>query len=172
MHTPNKILFHEEQRIRAGFVWIFFVSITALSLGVILFLGAKGNIPKDELFISLGIMLPLYALTTYMMYNGKLVTEVTQKGIYYRWHPIFRRSFFISKESIEQVRERKTPFLHHGFSMLPGFGIIHNVMGRQGLQFRLSNGRQIFIGTQEIFKFKKAVETITTQKIKGNQSER
>jgi hypothetical protein len=171
MHTHDKILFHEEQRIREGFVWIFFISITALSLGVILYLGTKGSIPKGELLLSLGIMLPLYALTTYMMYNGKLVTEVTQKGIYYRWHPLFRRSFFISKESIEGVAERKSPFMHHGFSMLPRFGMMHSVMGRQGLQFHLTNGRRIFIGTQEPFKFKKAVETITTQKIKGNQSE-
>jgi len=167
MRTLSKILFREEQRVRKGFVWVFFISITALSLGVLVFLGGTGNIPRNELMISLSIMLPLYVLTTYLMYHAKLVTEVTQKGIHYRWHPLFRKSFFISKESIESVAERNSPFMHHGFSMFPGFGVIHNVTGRQGLQFHLSSGRQIFIGTQELHKFKKAVEAITTLKIKG-----
>jgi hypothetical protein len=119
MHTHDKILFHEEQRIREGFVWIFFISITALSLGVILYLGTKGSIPKGELLLSLGIMLPLYALTTYLLYNGKLVTEVTNKGIYYRWHPLFRRSFFISKESIEGVGRRNSAVMLQGVRMVP-----------------------------------------------------
>jgi hypothetical protein len=166
--TPSgKILFHEEQRIRESRIWWFFIAMSVITLGLIVVLGLRGELPKGEFAIALGILLPTYAASFYMMYASKLVVEVSENGVYYRWAPLMRKPLFIPRENITRAEERRSPFMQYGFHLFPGYGKVHNVSGREGIQFYLANGRRIYLGTQELFRFKKALQSILPHQSKA-----
>jgi hypothetical protein len=166
MKPQRKILFHEKQRMRESRIWWFFIGLSVITLGLIVGLGLKEELPKEEWLIALAIFVPAYAAAFYLMYTATLETEVREDGVYYRWAPLFRKPFFISRDKIARLEERKSPWMQYGFHLFPTYGKVHNVSGRQGIQFYLTNGKKIYLGTQQLFRFRKALETITTQKIK------
>jgi hypothetical protein len=166
--TPSgKILFHEEQRVRESRIWWFFVAMSVLSLGLIAVLGLRGEFPKGEFAIAVAILLPTFAASFYMMYASKLVVDVSEEGVYYRWAPLMRKPLFISKDNIVRAEERRSPFMQYGFHLFPGYGKVHNVSGRDGIQFYLTNGRRIYLGTQDVFRFRKALQSILPLKTKA-----
>lgn len=141
-------------------IWWFFMAMMLITFGLIVVLALRGAIPKEEVLVTFLILVPTFMATFYLMYTAKLGTEVREEGVYYRWAPFFRKSFFIPKESIERFEERKSPLLQYGFHLFPTYGKVHNVSGRQGIQFYLVGGEKIYIGTQELFRFRKALEAI------------
>ena len=167
MKPSGKILFHEEQRIRESRIWWFFVAMSILSLGLIAVLGLKGELPKGEFAIAMAILLPTFAASFYLMYASKLIIEVSEEGVYYRWAPIMRKPLYLSKDEIARAEKRRSPFMQYGFHLFPGYGRVHNVSGREGIQFYLANGRRIYLGTQELFRFKKALQSILPSKTKA-----
>lgn len=142
-------------------IWWFFVAMMVIALGLIVVLALRGAIPREEVLVAFLILVPAFAAAFYLMYAAKLETEVREDGVYYRWTPFFRRFFFISRESIDRFGERKSPLLQYGFRFFPTYGWVHSVSGREGIQFYLTTGRKIYIGTQELFRFRKALEAIT-----------
>lgn len=148
---------------RQSRIWWFFVAMMVIAFGLIVMLALQGKIPPEEVLVTFLILVPAFAAAFYLMYAAKLETNVREEGVYYRWAPFFRKPFFIPGESIERVEERKSPLLQYGFHLFPTYGKVHTVSGRQGLQFYLSDGRKIYIGTQELFRFRKALEAITSK---------
>lgn len=161
MKAPGRILFHEEQRMRQSNIWWLFVTITLFAFALVVLLAVRGDIPREELLIAFAILVPAFAGAFYLMYAAKLETAVKEEGVYYRWAPFFRKPFFISRKSIERAEARKSPLLQYGFNLFPTYGKVHTVSGRQGIQFYLAGGKKIYIGTQELFRFRKALEVIT-----------
>lgn len=160
MKPESKTLFREVQLMRQGSVWWLFIAMSVVALGVVVLLAIKGDLPKQELVLALTILVPVYAIAFYLMYTAQLETEVRVDGVYYRWAPVLRKPLFIKKETIARVEERKSPILQYGFNLFPGYGKVHTVKGRAGFQFYLTTGRKIYIGTQEPFRFRKALESI------------
>lgn len=148
---------------RQSSIWWLFVTMTFIAFGLVVVLAIRGDIPKEELRIVFALLLPAFALAFYLMYTATLETEVREEGVYYRWAPFFRKPFFIPTASIERVVERKSPLLQYGFNLFPTYGKVHTVSGRQGIQFYLAGGKKIYIGTQELFLFLKALEAITSK---------
>lgn len=148
---------------RQSSIWWLFVTMTFIAFGLVVVLAIRGDIPKEELRIAFALLLPAFALAFYLMYTATLETEVREEGVYYRWSPFFRKPFFIPTASIERVVERKSPLLQYGFNLFPTYGKVHTVSGRQGIQFYLAGGKKIYIGTQELFLFLKALEAITSK---------
>lgn len=148
---------------RQSSIWWLFVTMTFIAFGLVVVLAIRGDIPKEELRIVFALLLPAFALAFYLMYTATLETEVREEGVYYRWAPFFRKPFFIPTASIERVVERKSPLLQYGFNLFPTYGKVHTVSGRQGIQFYLTGGKKIYIGTQELFLFLKALEAITSK---------
>lgn len=167
MIPSGKILFHEEQRMRQSRIWWFFLAMSVLSIGLIVVLGLKGELPKGEFALALSLLIPAYAVSFYVMYASKLVVDVSEDGVYYRWAPFMRKPLLITKDSIARAEERRSPFMQYGFHLFPGYGRVHNVSGREGIQFYLTNGRRIYLGTQELFRFKKALQSILLLKTKA-----
>lgn len=163
MKQGGRILFREEQRMRQSSIWWLFVTMTLIAFGLVVLLAVRGDIPQEELLVAFAILVPAFAGAFYLMYAAKLETEVREEGVYYRWAPFFRKPFFIPKESIERVVERKSPLLQYGFNLFPTYGKVHTVSGRQGVQFYLASRKKIYIGSQELFRFLKALEAITSK---------
>lgn len=166
MNPHGRTLFHEEQRMREGSIWWLFVAMFIITGGLVVVLAVRGEIPKRELLTALVVLAPTYTIAFYLMYAAKLETTVREEGVYYRWAPFFRKPSLIPKETIARTEERKSPLWQYGFNLFPGYGKVHTVKGREGLQFYLTTGKRIYIGTQELFRFRKALESITA---KNNQ---
>ena len=148
---------------RHSHIWWFFIAMMIIAFGLIVMLSLQGAIPQGEVRVAFLILVPAFGAAFYLMYAAKLETEVREEGVYYRWTPFFRRFFFVSRESIERFQERKSPLMQYGFRYFPTYGWVHTVSGRQGIQFYLTTGRKIYMGTQELFRFRKALESITSK---------
>lgn len=148
-------------------IWWFFVAMSVLTLALIGVLGLRGEFPKGEFTTAMAILLPTFAASFYLMYASKLIVDISEEGVYYRWAPLMRKPLFMRKDNIARAEERKSPFMQYGFHLFPGYGKVHNVSGREGIQFYLTNGRRIYLGTQELFLFKKALQSILPQNLKA-----
>jgi hypothetical protein len=148
-------LYHEIQHFRQVWLWALVLFISLLSLyGAFqqLILGKPfGNNPAPDgimivLAVLFGIGLPLF------MYTMNLTTEIRSDGLYYRFFPFhlsFRR--IDTKEIKEFEACTYSPIRDYG-----GWGIrygrkgkAYNVSGNRGVQFELSNGKHLLIGSRK-----------------------
>jgi len=108
-----------------------------------------GNNPSSDAVllvvgIIFGFLFPLFFLFS------KLVTEVRDDGLYFRFYP-FHRSF----QKIEFMRIKKYEVrTYRAFKEYGGWGIrysrngkAYNVGGNEGVQLELINGERILIGS-------------------------
>lgn len=119
------------------------------------------------------IIIFLFILVLTVVLNGlfltlKLITEVTDEGLSYRFPPLIMKNRIIPKEEISEYTIRKySPIREYG-----GWGIrwgsgrtgnAYNVKGNMGLQLQLRNGKKVLFGTQRPEAFLAAVEKIKKQ---------
>jgi len=154
----GKILFEEKQSFSRSPVWIIITIAALITIGVMVLLMTTGEMKWKEGGFSLAIMGGTYAIIFGAMHITRFETAVTTKGIYYRWTPFMKRHQFIPRDSLRQVGERKGPWMQYGYKWVPGYGRVHMVSGRQGIQLHLDEGRKVFIGTREPFLLRKALE--------------
>lgn len=93
----------------------------------------------------------------------KLVTEVREDGLYYRFPPFILKFKSFTRDQIVEFEIRKySPVKEYG-----GWGIrvgnrkngyAYNMSGNMGLQLVLSGGKRILIGTERPDALKKAME--------------
>lgn len=158
----GELLFKEEQKLKDSPVkWILIISMSLAVAGMII-LSVTEAIPKNDIPIAFGLLIPVLIISYILIHSSRLITEISDEGIKLYWKPIKKRIVFIGKSEILNAEPRKAPPLQYGFGMWPGYGMIHNVSGRDGIQFYLRNGRKIFIGTQETFLFRKAIDKLTS----------
>jgi hypothetical protein len=167
MRPNEKTLFKEEQQFRQYWLWAIMAMAFLFSTGIIIMVARSEEASSNEAYIAAFILLPVFALTFYLMYISKLETLVTEKGIYFRWAPYFRKYNFISHAEIEKAEERKSPFGQYGFHLIPTYGRVHNVHGRQGVQLYLKNGKKIYLGSQDVIMLKKAVDRVISKQIQS-----
>lgn len=147
-------LYLETQYFRQVWLWALVLFIALLSLyGAFqqLILGIPfGNNPAPDgvmivLAVIFGIGLPLF------MYKTNLTTEIHSDGLYIRFFP-FHLSFH--RIAIREIRGFESctysPIKDYG-----GWGIrygrkgkAYNVSGNRGVQFELSNGKHLLIGSR------------------------
>jgi len=147
-------LYQETQHFRQVWLWALVLFISLLSLyGAFqqLILGEPfGNNPAPDsimivLAILFGIGLPLF------MYTTNLTTEIRSDGLYFRFFPFhlsFRR---IGAQEIKKFEAcTYSPIKDYG-----GWGIrygrkgkAYNISGNRGVQFKLSSGKHLLIGSR------------------------
>jgi len=147
-------LYREIQHFRQVWLWALVLFIALLSLyGAFqqLILGKPfGNNPAPDgvmivLAILFGIGLPLFMNTT------NLTTEICSDGLYFRFFP-FHLSF--RRIGTQEIKDFKactySPIKDYG-----GWGIrygrkgkAYNVSGNRGVQFELSSGKHLLIGSR------------------------
>jgi hypothetical protein len=160
VYEPTGGVLYEENQVFPK--WLGFVLLGPLLVvvGLILFLGNVDEIEKNEAWIAMFIAVPINLLMGYMFFAGKLQTVVTTNGFYYRWRPLQKKFRMIENTDLDEVVSRNAPSFKLGANWVPGYGWMHSTRKGSGLEFRLKNGKKVFIGTSNLFQFERAVRQI------------
>lgn len=153
----NKALFKEEQNFSNIWLYVFVtiaftfaIAPTVLSLYSQVVAGnSYGDKPTSTqgLLILLFLLLTMYAITLLLFNKMKLVTQITSKGLEYKYPPFILKFKTILKQDIERYKIRKYQPGGIGYS-LGKAGRAYNVKGNIGLQLYLKDGKVILFGTQ------------------------
>lgn len=169
----NRPLYKETQTFRKP--WIWFIIYVATAATVIFFaIGINrqiihgqpyGDNPmSDTGLIAMGFFsLLIMAAIIIVVLKAKLIIEITDQAIIFRFPPFINKSRVINKNEIErfEVRKYKPIQEYGGWGIRLGLrksGIAYNVHGSTGLQLYLVNGRKILLGTQRKDAIKSAME--------------
>jgi hypothetical protein len=154
----NNIEFYEVQRFKTWWAWLGAGSLNLLFVYAIVqqvILGSPfGSKPASDLVLVLiGLFFFLILL---FLFSIKLKTEITDRGIQYRFYP------FQFKETVIEWHELKDAYIreYNSFHEYGGWGIRTgtrkagnaintSASGNQGLQLRFNNGRLLLIGTRK-----------------------
>jgi hypothetical protein len=169
----EKSYFKEEQKFDQ--VWFrLVISISWVSMVVIFGWGLYqqlvlknpwGDNPTSDTALILITVFVLAVMTgvTWMTFSMKLITEITEEGIKYRFPPLIRKPRTIPKAMIAEYQIRKySPIGEYGGWGIRlgtmGRGRAYNVKGNMGLQLKLRNNKRILFGTQRPEALRSAVE--------------
>jgi hypothetical protein len=116
---------------------------------------------SNELLLIIGSVVILFSVAMiYLFYSLRLITEVREDGLYIRFYPL--KSKIIPYHSIQScVARTYKPLSEYG-----GWGIkygrsgwAYNIIGDQGVQLELDNGKRILIGSQHAEELEQAINT-------------
>ncbi len=98
-----------------------------------------------------------------LFWQMRLMTRITEEGIYVRFVPFHFKEQFFPWESIESAQVRTySPLMEYGgWGIKYGFngqGKVFNVAGDQGLQLVFKSGEKLLIGTQKPTEIQAAVK--------------
>ncbi|MCB0806464.1 MAG: hypothetical protein KDC05_11750 [Bacteroidales bacterium] len=159
----NKTLFKEVQKYRQPWVWLIIIPLVS---GTFIFFAfginqqlIDGNPFGDNPMSNTGLILTaIFSIIamlgiTILFYTMRMITEIREDGILFRYPPLLNKEKVIPKNeiSIFEVRTYQ-PIREYG-----GWGIkvsagkngkAYNVRGKTGLQLVLKSGEKILLGTQ------------------------
>lgn len=97
-----------------------------------------------------------------LFWQMRLMTRITDEGIYVRFIPFHFKEKFFPWDSIESAQVRTySPLMEYGgWGIKYGFngqGKVFNVAGNQGLQLVFKSGEKLLIGTQKSEEIQAAV---------------
>ncbi|HEX6334676.1 MAG TPA: hypothetical protein VFZ78_10650 [Flavisolibacter sp.] len=166
--TGQKILFHEVQRFSQGMITYLMVATAVICFGTVAVLAVAGQIPADEAAIVLVLLVIVFSVVFYLLARAVFEITVSTDAVSLRWPPFRRKPQVITGGMISKAEVRKGPPLQYGFQYLPGYGWVYRLAGKNGVQLQLRSGKKIFIGSQDVFMFRKALEQITDVENKLN----
>ncbi|MBM3404295.1 MAG: hypothetical protein FJY10_05340 [Bacteroidetes bacterium] len=124
-----------------------------------------GNHPISDLWLILSTLFVFLIMSgaTWLVFSIRLITEVTDAGLMYRFPPLINRYKTLDRHSIASFETRQyNPVREYGgWGIRAGGGkrgIAYNVKGKFGLQLHLHNGKKILFGTQRPDALKMAME--------------
>jgi len=159
----DRIYFTEEQKFDQ--VWFRLIIILSwVPLVVIFGIGIYqqlilkkpwGNHPTSDagLLLTTAFVFLIMAGTTWLTFSLRLITEVTEEGLKYRFPPLINKFKTIPKGMIADYQVRK----YNPIGEFGGWGIkvgtfgkgkAYNVKGNIGLQLILKDNKKILFGTQ------------------------
>jgi hypothetical protein len=163
--TNGSILFHEEQRFRQTWVVILILVAVVAPITILTSELLKGRLGRIDFTLSMiaviAVELPIFLL----VYYSKLETMVTTEGLGYRWRPLQTKYRMIFKDEVVDIKTRKSPAFNYGVHWIPGYGWVHNVRGRMGMQMKLKSGKKTYVGSQKIDELKAALEKVLNKRI-------
>jgi hypothetical protein len=159
----DRTLYTETQTFRKP--WIWFIIYAATAATVIFFaIGINQQIRNGQPYgdnpmsdtglIAMALFsFLIMAAIIFLVLKAKLLTEITEHAIQFRFPPFINKPRVIHKNEIErfEVRNYKPIKEYGGWGIRLGIrkgGIAYNVHGSIGLQLYLVNGKKILIGTQ------------------------
>ncbi len=114
-----------------------------------------GNNPMSDtgLIVANVAVFLILGATTWLLFTLRLRTEVTDRGVHYRFPPFLPAKRTIAREEIAEYAVRKyNPVREYGgWGFRVGnrkTGKAYNVKGDMGLQLVLKDGRRVLFGTQ------------------------
>jgi hypothetical protein len=162
----EKQFYSEEQKFSPMLVWMIMLpvwTVVNIIFGIGLYkqigLGHPwGDEPMSDLgLIAVTAFVNLIVIGTGMlMLKTKMITEIRESGLFYRYPPFIIKEKKINREEIErfEVRQYKPIQEYGGWGFrqqrrrFRNAGLAYNVSGNIGLQLYLKNGKKILFGTQ------------------------
>ena len=148
--------FKETQRFTQWWLWLVLVGSWVALMYSLATVQPQTTIAY---FISFGVgmLLPI------LFWQMRLMTRITEEGIYVRFVPFHFKEQFYPWESIESAQVRTySPLMEYGgWGIKYGFngqGKVFNVAGDQGLQLVFKSGEKLLIGTQKPTEIQDAVK--------------
>jgi len=168
----EKVFFKEEQKFGSVSLYVSMGLIYAATVGFLLY----GNILQfvyhqpwgdnpvsdNGLILMTVLILVVLAVSAYLLFGSRLVTEINSKGIMYNFYPFFKKEKHISKDLIitHELRKYKPIMEYGGWGIKKGQkgrGDAFNVKGNIGLQLVLKDGKKVLFGTQRPDALKRAM---------------
>jgi hypothetical protein len=139
--------FKETQRFTQWWLWLILL-FTWGSMSFSFFTDSPKDMGGTVVLVVLMIGLPVLFL------QMRLITRITDEGIYVRFVPFHFKEQFYAWDSLESAQVRTYSALREygGWGIKYGFngqGKVYNVSGNQGLQLVFKSGEKILIGTQK-----------------------
>lgn len=159
----KKTFFKEEQYFSNLWFWVFLILVFTAFLAptvVTLYSGLILEKPYGEnpsslesLIVIMILLVTLYTFFIIMFKKMKLVVEVRDSGIYYRYPPFIIKERKFKRDEIRKVEIRKYKPIteYNGWGIRSGWGKsgrAFNVKGNIGLQLYLNDGKKVLFGTQ------------------------
>ena len=151
-------IFKEVQRFKQWWLWSLLVGITLIPLiGIYqqIIMGKPfGNKPMSDagLIVFAFIML----LFLYWFYSLKLTTRIDEKGIYFYFFPLVKRSYAWNEVANAEVV--RYGYVGWGIRFGSKYGTVYNTQGREGLAVELKNGKKFVIGSAKSKELQLVVE--------------
>jgi hypothetical protein len=139
--------FKETQRFTQWWLWLVLVGSWVVLMYSLATVQPQTTIAYFISFV-VGMLLPI------LFWQMRLMTRITEEGIYVRFVPFHFNEQFYPWESIESAQVRTySPLMEYGgWGIKYGFngqGKVFNVAGDQGLQLVFKSGEKLLIGTQK-----------------------
>jgi hypothetical protein len=140
-------MYNETQRFTQWWLWLILIGVWSSMVYSIITAPPQTN---AAVFVSfgIGILLPV------LFWQMRLITRITEEGIYVRFIPFHFKEKFFPWETItaSYVRTYSPLKEYGGWGIKYGFngqGLVYNVAGNVGLQLQFKEGEAILIGTQK-----------------------
>jgi len=176
----ERTFYREEQkfdqpwfRVIIVMTWIPLVAIFGMGIYRQLVMGRPwGNHPASDtgLVVVAGSIFLIMAGLTWMLFSLRLIIEISDQGLQYRFPPVIRKSRIISPGEIREYRIREySPVREYGgWGIRQGgfkIGVAYNVKGNTGLQLELKSGKKILFGSQRPDALKSAMDRLMKPKL-------
>lgn len=149
-NKTSKILYQETQRFTQWWIWL--ILLTAFIWGVVdisMNLFEKETISNADIWGSV-IYVVTFVPVFLLFIASRLQTEISTEGVFTRFFP-FKRSSFYEWNELEKVYVRKyRPIFEYGGWGWRGINNNKalNISGNWGLQLEFKNGKKLLIGTK------------------------
>lgn len=139
--------FNETQRFTQWWLWLILIGSWITMMYAIAIVSPPTTITFFISF-SVGILLPL------LFWQMRLITRITEEGIYVRFIPFHLKEKFFPWDTLtaSYVRTYSPLKEYGGWGIKYGFngqGLVYNVVGNVGLQLQFKEGEAVLIGTQK-----------------------
>jgi hypothetical protein len=162
--TSGSYLFEEKQSFPRWLLYMIWVT-TFFSVGLILAVSLQEGGIKSVLF-GLTVVIVIQGLNIYFLTYTRLHKIITSNGVYYRWTPFHKKFRYLAVEEIASVEIRKGPSLNYGYSVVRGYGRVHNLSDGKGLQLFLRNGKKVYFSTANLPGLEKAIASMLPETLK------
>jgi hypothetical protein len=140
-------MYTETQRFTQWWLWLILIGVWSSMVYSIITAPPQTN---AAVYVScgIGILLPL------LFWQMRLITRITQDGIYVRFIPFhFKEKFFPWETITASYIRTYSPLKEYGGwgikYIFNGNGLVYNVAGSVGLQLNFKDGEPVLIGTQK-----------------------
>ena len=154
-------VFHEVQQFSQRWFWVIFTLTMLVILGVFaqgliqqLIHGTPwGERPLSDIgLLMVAIMVFLFcSLLIYIFYNLRLETTVYENRIELNFSPVWRKAIYFAEINECMARTYSPLKEYGGWGIKYGFknGWAYNIIGNEGVQLVLNDGKRILIGSQQ-----------------------
>ena len=146
-----RIFYSEQQRFNQSFTLLIIVPVLAITSYQIFEIVADNTrtITNEEL-IGLIIAFVLTIGVGLLLYNMRLMVQIDDEKIHVRFRPFVNRTIYWTDVEQAYIIRYKPIMDYGGWGIRRRFGkIAYSVAGKDGLQLKLKDGKQILIGTQK-----------------------